>query len=102
MSTYSLMAVKDAVGGESFSGSVDVVVVNGSAVYCYKSVYVSVSYNIPYMQMDLSIDWDGDSSQPKYGSLGLHMGYNSNFQDFQCSGKRLSWEDGLNNISIQF
>ncbi len=102
MSTSALMAVKDAIGGESFSGYVDVVVVNGSTVYSYKNVYVTASYNIGYMQMDLSIDWNDDKSQPKYDSLGLHMGYNSNFQDFQCTGKRLYWMDGSNNISIQF
>lgn len=85
-----------------FVGGVDVVVVNGSAIYCYKNVYVSVSYNVLYMQVDLSIIWDDDKSQPKYNSLGLHMGYNSHFQDFQCSGKQLTWADGPNDISIQF
>lgn len=52
MSTSALVAVKDAIGGESFFGRVDVIVVNGSTVYSYKNIYVTASYSIGYMQMD--------------------------------------------------
>ena len=52
--------------------------------------------------MELSIDWDKDSSKPFYKTLGLHAGYNSNYQIFQCIGRQLLWNDNNYSIEIDF
>ena len=99
----SISAVKDAIGGgETFSGTLDVTVFHGGNTYLYRNVFVSVSYNIGYMQMDITILWEDDRTNPAYSSLGLHMGYNTNFQDFRFENGYLSWNDGNNRISLRF
>lgn len=52
--------------------------------------------------MNIDIDWDDDDTKPAYKSIGLHAGYNTNFQDFYCKDGCLSWDDGDNRISINF
>ena len=98
----SLMAVKDAVENGEFHDNIDVAVSNYEQIYIYKNVYVNVYYNAPYMQMNIDIDWDDDDTKPAYKSIGLHAGYNTNFQDFSCKDGCLSWDDGDNRISINF
>lgn len=69
----AFMAVKDAIGGgESFFGDVKVIVENAGSIYVYDDIFVSVTYNIGYMQMDVDVMWDDDKSQVHYGILGLH------------------------------
>ena len=98
----SFDAVKDAVTNGEFHGKVDVVVSGREYTYIYKQIYVSVYYNVPYMQMNVEISWEDDSSQPDYKILNLHVGYNSNFQQFSHKNGYLIWEDGSNRISIKF
>ena len=98
----SLKAVKKAIGGEFFSGSVNVLVQNSNHRYLYSNIYVGVSYNISYMQMDVNVIWGDDSKQPAYSKLGLHGKYNSNFYEFSCSDGTLTWKDGNNTISVFF
>ena len=98
----SLMAIKTAIGGERYHGHVNATVENNGRIYLYRDIYASVSYNIGYMQMDLSLDWDDDSNQINYKKLGLHVGYNSNFQEFSVDGNNLLWEDGKNRITVRF
>lgn len=98
----SLSAVKEAIGGDLFSDNVDVFVQHSDQQYLYSGIYVRVSYNIPYMQMDVDIVWEDDTSQCDYSSLGLHGKYNSNYQDFSCSNGTLTWKDGKNTISVFF
>ena len=81
----SFNAVIAAIGGkDNFCGYVNAIVRSDNCAYTYKNVFVSVNYNYGYDQMELSIDWDKDSSKPSYKTLGLHAGYNSNYQIFQC------------------
>jgi hypothetical protein len=94
--------VKSAVGGEQFHDHIDVYVQTRQRMYVYKNVYVLVKYNIPYMQMDIEILWDDDTSQPYYKQLGLHMGYNTTFQRFSNENRCLKWRDGDNLIQIDF
>ena len=98
----SFKAVKDAVGTDHFFGNLDVEVRNSEGTFYYRGVNVQVSYNIGYMQMDVIICWEDDTSMPDYHSLGLHGKYNSNFQDFKNRGRCLSWDDNGNNISVTF
>ena len=99
----SIMAVKHAIGGgETFFNEVDIIVSHNGKEIIYKDVYVRVSYNVGYMQMDIDIMWDDDRSQPSYRSLGLHAGYNTNFQKFSFSAGYLRWQDSDNQISIRF
>ena len=65
-------------------------------------VFVSATYNIAYMQMDIDVVWEDDSSQPDYRTLGLHGRYNSHFQEFQYDDGYLRWNDGTASISIFF
>ena len=94
--------VKSAVGGEQFHNYIDVYVQTRQRMYVYKNVYVSVYYDIPYMQMDIEIVWEDDASQPDYKQLGLHMGYNTHFQHFSNENSCLTWKDGDNLIQIDF
>ncbi len=98
----SLRAVKKAIGGEFYADRVDVLVQNSNQQYLYSDVYVRVSYNIAYMQMDVDIVWENDTNQCDYFTLGLHGKYNSNFQEFSCSNDTLTWKDGKNTIYILF
>ena len=98
----SLMAIKTAVGGEHYCGRVNAVVQNNGKVYLYSNILATVSYNIGYMQMDVSLNWDDDSNQISYKKLGLHVGYNSNYQEFSFDGDDLLWSDGKNNIIVRF
>ena len=78
----SFAAVKKAIGGGPFRGKRNVLVNMGEITFLYKDVFVSATYNIAYMQMDIDVVWEDDSSQPDYHTLGLHGRYNSSFQDF--------------------
>lgn len=99
----SVMAVKRAIGGgESFHGRVDAIVENDGEPYTYSDIFASVTYNVGYMQMDVSLDWDDDRRQKSYKKLGLHLGYNTNFQEFSLSGDYLCWKDGENRIMVRF
>ena len=99
----SVMAVKRAIGGgESFCGSVDAIVENNGQLYTYSDIYASVTYNVGYMQMDVFLEWDDDRRQKSYKKLGLHLGYNSNFQQFSFKDDYLCWEDGENRIMVRF
>lgn len=99
----SFAAVKKAIGGgSSFSGKRNVLVSMGERTFLYKDVFVSATYNIAYMQMDIDVVWEDDSSQPDYRTLGLHVRYNSHFQEFQYDDGYLRWNDGTASISILF
>lgn len=98
----SLKAVTEAIGSDCFSGRVDVLVQNLNQQYLYSNIFVSVSYNFSFRQMDVDIVWEDDTNQSDYSTLGLHGRYNSNFQEFSCSNGVLTWEDGKNTISIFF
>ena len=74
----------------------------GEITFLYKDVFVSATYNIAYMQMDIDVVWEDDSSQPDYHTLGLHGRYNSSFQDFRYEDGYLRWKDGAASISILF
>ena len=54
------------------------------------------------MQMDVALEWDDDETQVSYKKLGLHVGYNSNFQEFSLDDDYLQWQDGENCISVRF
>ena len=99
----SVMAVKRAIGGgESFHGRVDAIVENKGKPYTYSGIFASVAYNIGYAQMDVSLDWNDDRRQKSYQILGLHLGYNTNFQEFSLDGDYLCWKDGENRIMVRF
>ena len=98
----SFMAIKTAIGGERYHGQTNVIVENNGKTYIYKDIFVSVSYNIGYMQMDISLSWNDDSKQISYQKLGLHVGYNSNFQEFSYNGYDLLWRDGRNKVMVHF
>ena len=99
----SFAAVKKAIGGgSSFSGKRNVLVSMGERTFLYKDVFVSATYNIAYMQMDIDVVWEDDSSQPDYRTLGLHGRYNSHFQEFQYDDGYLRWNDGTASISILY
>lgn len=98
----SLTAVKEAIGRESFSGYIDVLVQNSNQQYLYSEIYVTVSYNSFYGQMDIDIVWEDDTNQCDYSTLGLHGRYNSNFEEFSCSNGTLTWKDDKNIISAFF
>lgn len=98
----SFAAVKKAIGGGPFRGKRNVLVNMGEITFLYKDVFVSATYNIAYMQMDIDVVWEDDSSQPDYHTLGLHGRYNSSFQDFRYEGGYLRWKDGAASISILF
>ena len=99
----SFAAVKKAIGGgSSFSGKRNVLVSMGERTFLYKDVFVSATYNIAYMQMDIDVVWEDDSSQPDYRTLGLLGRYNSHFQEFQYDDGYLRWNDGTASISILF
>ena len=84
----SVMAVKRAIGGgESFHGRVDAIVENNGKPYTYSDIFASVTYNVGYMQMNVSLDWDDDRRQKSYEKLGLHRGYNTNFQELKPPSK---------------
>ena len=62
----SFAAVKKAIrGGSSFSGKRNVLVSMGERTFLYKDVFVSATYNIAYMQMDIDVVWEDDWSQPE-------------------------------------
>ena len=47
----SISAIKDAIAGETYSGSLDVYVTHNKMVYIYKNIYVKVYYDTAYAQM---------------------------------------------------
>lgn len=98
----SIMAIKEAISGESFSGQKDVYVsVNGNN-YIYENVYVRIDYHVAYMQMEVHILWEEDDSQPNYKEIGLFGSYNTNYQEFEFSNNRLQWQDNNCKIMITF
>ena len=98
----SIGAIKDAIKNGEFHGRVDVAVSCDRHTYIYKNIYVNIYYNVAYMQMNVDVCWDDDLTQPKYSTLGLHVGYNTNFQEFLYEDGYLTWYDNKNRISIQF
>lgn len=99
----SFNAVLKAIhSGDYFFGRVNIQVSNDKETYIYRDVEVTVSYHIGYMQMQVTIMWEDDTDSPKYETLGLHKGYNSNFQNFKYLGDCLVWEDNGYTISIHF
>ena len=102
MSYDSIGAVKDAIEDGEFHGNVDVAVSCDKHTYIYKNIYVSIYYHVGYMQMNVDISWDDDVTQPRYSVLGLHAGYNTNFQEFSYDAGYLMWYDNKKRISIKF
>lgn len=51
----SISAIKDAIAGETYSGSLDVYVAHNKMVYIYKNTYVKVYYDTAYAQMCVEI-----------------------------------------------
>ena len=58
----SFAAVKKAIGGGPFRGKRNVLVNMGEITFLYKDVFVSATYNIAYMQMDIDVVWAGHRS----------------------------------------
>lgn len=52
----SIQAIKAAVSGGTYHGSVNAIVENKGKVYLCNDIYASVSYNVGNMQMDVSVD----------------------------------------------
>lgn len=78
-----IKAVKDFIGGkDSYFGKVNAIVITTNGIYNYNNIDIRIQYNVPYMQMNVDIIWEDDTSQPSYKDLGLHGMYNSNFQNF--------------------
>lgn len=98
----SFKAVKDAIKKEPFAKHMDVCVLHNGEEYFYNNVYARINYNIAYMQMDVIIIWEDDTTQIDYKKLELHGSYNSNFQKFYYNNEKLCWTDGDNKISIDF
>ena len=102
MSDISFRNVKDAIGDvQPYDGIKDVLVFCNNNVYKYSNISVFVSYNIPYMQMDVSVIWEDDDTQIDYKTLGLHGVYNTNFQNFVYENGDLIWYDGNKKIVIK-
>lgn len=80
----SISSIKDAIGGETYIGWMDVTVANNKMVYIYKNIYVKVYYDTAYAQMCVEVVWEDDISQPAYKTIGLHGTYNTNFQVHTC------------------
>lgn len=51
----SISSIKDAIAGETYSGSLDVYVAHNKMVYIYKNTYVKVYYDTAYAQMCVEI-----------------------------------------------
>lgn len=98
----SILAVKDAIGGETYYDLRDVSVTHNSTEYIYKNIYVKIYYDTSYAQMCVEVIWEDDASQPEYKTIGLHGIYNTNFQEFTYSNGILKWNDNNNIIAIKF
>lgn len=98
----SFNAVKDAIVKEPFAKQMDVFVFNNGKTYIYHNVFVRITYNIAYMQMDVIVIWEDDSTQIDYQKLGLRGSFNRNFQEFSFENGQLSWEYNENKIAITF
>lgn len=98
----SILAIKDAISGETFYGLRDVSVIHNSTEYIYKNIYVKIYYDASYAQMKVEILWEDDTSQPEYKTIGLHGIYNTNFQEFTYLNGILKWNDNNNIITIKF
>ena len=96
----SMNAVKQAIGGEFFSGKVDAIVSQNGCNYFYSHIYMKVSYNIGYMQIDVELIWEDDLQQPDYHEMGLHGKYSTKYQTFRYDKGNLMWEDGPNSITV--
>ena len=92
----SISSIKDAIAGETYSGSLDVYVAHN------KNIYVKVYYDTAYAQMCVEIVGEDDISQPAYKTIGLHGIYNTNFQQFTYLNGILKWDDNNNIIAIRF
>ena len=51
----SISSIKDAIAGETYSGSLVVYVAHNKMVYIYKNIYVKVYYDTAYAQMCVEI-----------------------------------------------
>ena len=92
----------DPGDGEGFYDKVDAVVEKDGKTYTFADIYAGVTYNIGYRQMDVSHARDDDESRIGYKKLGLHLGYNTNFQQFSWDGRYLSRRDGEGCIMVRF
>ena len=97
----SLMALREAIGGELYVDHIDATVKHGNALYTYSNIFFKVNYDVRYKQLTVSIVWEDDASQPDYQKLGLHGTYNTNYQEFIYENGTLRWEDGSNTIMIK-
>ena len=99
----SMNAIKKAIGDDGlFAGKINAIVEHGNDTYQYSNIYLKILYNVSYMQMDVDIVWEDDTTQVDYKTLGLHGSYNTNFQEFSFSNGFLQWFDGDKKIMIKF
>ena len=106
MSYDSMMAVRDFESdnnildkqGRLFLANVTAFV-NETAVFC-GNVDCAFSYNVAYSQYEISIDWLLSESELR--RKGLHMGYNTNFQNFCYNGDNLTIVDNNTEIIVSF
>ena len=73
--------------------------VNRNAVFC-GNVDCAFSYNVAFSQYDISIDWLLSESELR--KIGLHMGYNTNFQNFNYNDNKLTIIDNKTEIIVSF
>ena len=97
----SMRALKNAIGGrEFFWGKATVTVLNNKEEYIYSNIDIRVTYNCGYMQLNLDVLWENDTTQISYKELGLHGTYNTNFQSFSYLNDLLKWTDNENTIYL--
>lgn len=86
-------------GKKPFNKRLDVLVI-ADKEYLFTNITVTINYNAAYMQYDVVIMWEEDSSKPDYRTLELHGQYNTNFQIIEHKNCNLSFIDGNNRITI--
>ncbi len=73
--------------------------VNNTTVF-YGNVDCNFSYDYDYSQYEITIDWL--LSKQELEQKGLHLGYNTNFQQFNCVNNELVITDKNTEITISF
>ncbi|MCI7472533.1 MAG: hypothetical protein MSB10_02505 [Clostridiales bacterium] len=100
----SVRSFAEACGGspDSFYQKVDALVHcnDNDREYLYRGIDINISYHFGYMDYQVELIWEDDSSQPDYKSIGLHGKYSTNWQEFSVCEDKLSFMDGSNRISI--
>lgn len=102
----SIMAIKEFENvnnlvdkeGRTFLAKVTAFV-NNDAVYC-GNVDCMLSYDYGYSQYEITIDWM--LSEKELKQRGLHMGYNTNFQDCYYADSELTIMDEKTKLVIVF